>query len=398
MQQADTLGDRLRNVRKRRGLSQRELADLSGVSVSLIRKLEQGEREDSRLETVHKLAAALRVPTTALAAGPDAAEPEREDVEQWAPVRRALEGRAEEVPAEEPTLEGLGTAFAGVVPLLVANQFAEVRAMLPALLRDADALVAVSVNGTEAAARRLRSQIRQLTAFLMSQTWQFDVTGHALEMALDDAGDGLTAMSAIDEKCWGLIRAGRLAETRDLATRWADETEPRRLSRATRDELAAWGNFLLRVSAAAVRDNRPGEAREALRLARVAAVATGNDFILGYHPWQVFGPVTVAVIQAENAMIQDRPETTLAISGQLDVRSFPVSRHYHRHRLDVAHAHVAVRQYGEAVGVLQEIRRAAPEWLVQQRYARDILADVVERRRVLTAEMRDLADFIRLPL
>jgi transcriptional regulator with XRE-family HTH domain len=35
-----TVGERVRDVRKRRGLSQRQLADLSGVSVSLIRKLE----------------------------------------------------------------------------------------------------------------------------------------------------------------------------------------------------------------------------------------------------------------------------------------------------------------------------------------------------------------------
>ncbi|WP_280400087.1 helix-turn-helix domain-containing protein [Nocardia carnea] len=38
------LGERLQNIRKRRGLTQRELAEAAGVSLSLIRKLEQGER------------------------------------------------------------------------------------------------------------------------------------------------------------------------------------------------------------------------------------------------------------------------------------------------------------------------------------------------------------------
>ncbi|SLH22259.1 Uncharacterised protein [Mycobacteroides abscessus subsp. abscessus] len=42
------------------------------------------------------------------------------------------------------------------------------------------------------------------------------------------------------------------------------------------------------------------------------------------------------------------------------------------------------------------MRATAPEWLVQQRYARDILGAVVEGRRTLTADMRELADFIRL--
>ena len=51
MQAGSTLGGRLASARKRRGLSQRELAQASGLSVSLIRKIEQGEREDTRLET-----------------------------------------------------------------------------------------------------------------------------------------------------------------------------------------------------------------------------------------------------------------------------------------------------------------------------------------------------------
>jgi len=194
-----TVGDRVRDVRKRRGLSQRALAESSGVSLSLIKKLEQGDYGRIRLETLHKLAITLRVPTTTLAAQPDAEEPDRGDVEQWTLVRRALEGTAAgSEPAEEPTLDGLTAAFDAAVPLLVANRYAEVRAILPALLQDADALVAGSVNGTETAARRLRSQIRQVTAQLMSLTWQFDVASHAIEMAIDDASDGLTEMAAVD--------------------------------------------------------------------------------------------------------------------------------------------------------------------------------------------------------
>jgi hypothetical protein len=39
---------------------------------------------------------------------------------------------------------------------------------------------------------------------------------------------------------------------------------------------------------------------------------------------------------------------------------------------------------------------AAPEWLTQQRYARDILGSIAAGRRTLTTEMRELADAIRL--
>ncbi|WP_433682232.1 helix-turn-helix domain-containing protein [Nocardia sp. CA-119907] len=54
------LGERLQSVRKRRGLTQRELAQASNVSVSLVRKIEQGERDDTRIETLRRMAAAMR--------------------------------------------------------------------------------------------------------------------------------------------------------------------------------------------------------------------------------------------------------------------------------------------------------------------------------------------------
>jgi transcriptional regulator with XRE-family HTH domain len=392
-----TPGDRIQSVRKRRGLTQRELADRSGVSLAWVKKIEQGNANGIRMETLHKLAIALRVTTSSLAAGPDAEAPERVDVDLWEPVRRVLEGRTEAEPDEEPTLNGLRRVFDDTVVHVLQSHYAEVREALPWLLRDADALVAASANGTEIRARGLRSQARQLTAYMMGQTWQFTTAAEAAELASDDAGDEMTAMAAADWKCWIMIRQGKLAETRELATRLADDAEPR-ISRATPDELAAWGRLLILVSSAAVRDNRPGEAADTLKLARVAAAASGRDAIPGFNPWDVFGPVTVAMVQAENAMIQDRPDTTLAIGAQLHGEGFPVPRNWNRHRLDVARAHVALRQYGEAVDVLQGVRQAAPEWLVQQRYARDILAAVVDKRRTLTDEMRDLADAVRLPL
>jgi hypothetical protein len=267
---------------------------------------------------------------------------------------------------------------------------------LPALLRDADALVASTVNGEQVEARTLRSHIRQVTSWLMSHTWQFDAAEHAIEMAIDDASDGLTAAAAVDWACWGLIRQGKLSETRKLATRWADDIEPR-FSKAGKEEMTAWGLMLLRVSTAAVRDNRPGEAADALKLARMAAIGVGRDFRPASDPWHVFGPMMVSMIRAENAMIEERPDVTLQIATQLEGARFPLSRNWNRHRLDVANAHAVSGQYAEAFDVLHQVRRSAPEWLVTQRYAKDILGKIIGKRRTLTAEMRELADFIAVP-
>ncbi len=238
----------------------------------------------------------------------------------------------------------------------------------------------------------------QLTGWLLTQTRQFEAAEVALERSLENASDRLQAAATVNTRCWLLLRQGRLDEARDLATRWADDVEPR-LSRATPAELSAWGWLLLRVSAAAVRDNRSPEARDAMGLAHAAAVALGREFAPGEDFLRTFGPVTVALKKAENAMIVDRPDLVLKLASRIPVEGLQVtSNNRNRHLLDVANAHARTKQYGEAVGVLKGIQANSPEWLPNQRYARDVLEKLVARRRVLTPEMRSLADTVGLPL
>ncbi|WP_165164535.1 helix-turn-helix domain-containing protein [Corynebacterium qintianiae] len=71
------LSERLRALREMRGLSQRRLAELSGVSRSLISNLERNQYNMSRsadptLSTVYRIAHALHVPPVALLPASDA--------------------------------------------------------------------------------------------------------------------------------------------------------------------------------------------------------------------------------------------------------------------------------------------------------------------------------------
>lgn len=63
-------GDALQAIRERTGLSQTELAKLTGVSQGRISELESG-RLNVRPATVKALADALAVPMTALIANPE---------------------------------------------------------------------------------------------------------------------------------------------------------------------------------------------------------------------------------------------------------------------------------------------------------------------------------------
>ena len=70
-------------------------------------------------------------------------------------------------PHETPTLDGVRGSFRDVLPLLLASRFDAMGAILPGLLRDADALVALFAGGAQRDARTLRSQVRQVTGSLM---------------------------------------------------------------------------------------------------------------------------------------------------------------------------------------------------------------------------------------
>ncbi|AEW95624.1 MULTISPECIES: helix-turn-helix domain-containing protein [Streptomycetaceae] len=385
------IGARMREVRKRRGLTQRGLAEASGVSLSLIRKLEQGERNDTRLETARQLAVALGVPTSRLVAAHPEQGADPATAERWESVRQALRSPEPTGPDEPPTVEGVRRAVDASVPLFASDRFAELAVILPGLLRDADVLAGISPEG-----RYVRGRLLHLTGWLLTQTRQFEDAATTLTRARDDAHDRLDAAAMVSTECWLLLRRGRIADARGLAIRWADEVEPR-MSRATPEELVAWGWLLLRASAASIRDNRPDESENALRLATSAAVAIGRERTPGGDFLRTFGPVTVAFKRAETAMIADRPDNVLKLAAAVSPKGLrPSSNNLNRHRLDVANAHVRQRQYAEAVDVLNVIRGVAPQWLTHQRYARDIVERVITGRRTLTGPMRELADAVGL--
>ncbi|WP_280256666.1 helix-turn-helix domain-containing protein [Nocardia abscessus] len=385
------LGEQLKSLRKRRALTQRELADNSGVSLSLIRKLEQGDRAAARLETLRKLAVALRTRTSTLQAGhTDVEHADAETVELWEPVRRALAGQDERGTIDEqPTTAGIRAAYEALIPMIDDHRYTEISAVLPALLRDAESL-------TDHDGRAIRARLLSMTGWMLTQNRQFDIAAMTLDQAVDAAPERGIAVGAVNVAVWSHLRQGKLDAARELAVKWADDIEPR-FSRATASQLALWGRLWLYVANVGVRDNSPGATEDALSLARAAADRIGREVLYDPNPNRLFGPVTVAQIAGECAVIAEQPSKTLAIAASLPTAVLsPTAAGRLRHRLDVANAHTQLRQYGEAMHTLRQIRSIAPEWLAQQRYARDVLGRIVHERRTLTDEMREMATLVGL--
>ncbi len=383
-----TPADRVREARKRRGMTQRELADAAGLSLSAVKKIEQGTLGRLRLETAHRIAVALGVTTLAIA-DPMPQEPEPPQGGIWTATRDALLSPAPADVAEPITERGTADALLAAVKLYHDNEYERLARILPLLLRDA-----------RDASPLLRSRAMQLAGSVMTQTRNHDAARVALTQSMADAeatGSDLDAASTVITLCWLLLVEGQFSEVRAMAAHWADRVEPR-LSVATNPEISAWGWLLLRGSAAAIRDNRPDDAADMMRLAEAAAVAAGRERG-GYQMyWTTFGPATVAMKRTENAIVDGQPDVALRLAARVPAGLRPTSDNRNRHLLDVASATAELRRYDEAVGVLSQLRGEAGPWLAEQRMARDILARIVHRRRTLTPDMRELADAVRLPL
>jgi transcriptional regulator with XRE-family HTH domain len=387
-----TAGERVARARKLRGLTQRDLARLARVSLRTVKTVEQ-DAGHPRLATLHALAAGLQLRTSDLTT-PGVPEHQPVPGEQWDDVRDALYRRGQDPgPCEPATPEGVLASLAALGPAWRSAEYSRARLALPGLVRDA-----MSLDGG-ADDRAAKSKALAAAAWFLNMTRQFDDAWAASRLALDAAPDLADTLAAVSMMCWCLLRQGRAAEAGALAAEWADRAEPR-FSRASDGELAGYGKMLLYVANAMTTDNQPGEADDALSLARAAAARIGRDVPFSPATTARFGPATVTVIAAESAALSWRPDRTLALAERVRGSLGAIEpAQALRHRLDVASAHAMRREYSDVVGVLGELREQAPEWLPNQQYARDILEGVVRRRRgPLPEDLRDLAAAVRLPL
>jgi transcriptional regulator with XRE-family HTH domain len=404
--------DNVKKYRRRKGWSQEDLSEHSGLSIGTIRNLEQGRTV--RMETLHTVARALNVKTSQLMASDEPQPVRRDDPNRLnlRDLRTALTppvGLADTAPAtdDEPNLRTFRRTVYDGAKLYHSDSYRSVASQLPALIRDANDAVAYFDNGEEHRQALLaRAEAMQLAGRYLTQVRQYDLAYTALSRAVTDAreaGDRLTAASGVIGMCWLLLRQGRFDEAEQLAATTADQIEPA-LSKASPDECAAWGWLMLRASAAAMRNNRPSEAREYHRVANAAAAAVGQEHTGSYfRHWTTFGPVTVGMKQVEDAMILGDSRAVVRLSAEDNTLSpkawkqlgRPSDDNWNRHRLDVARAYARTRDLTGAMDELKQVRRNSPEWIKHQAMAAETMEEILRRRkRTLTSDMREMAAYL----
>ncbi|WP_217549576.1 helix-turn-helix domain-containing protein [Streptomyces sp. GbtcB6] len=402
------LADNVRKYRRTAGLSQEGLAEAADLSLSTVRKAEQGGHVS--MDTLASLAGALGVSTSDLFAS-EAPEPvlgQRDEANRrsLAELRRALmppiglaAPLAEPGEAAEPSVirQGVQDGHA----LYQADRYTSVARKLPGLLRSSEAAVAILEGEEQQHAMIARAHALLLAGKYLTQVRQYDMAYFALAEAIRlarETGQTQLAATGVVGLCWLLLRQDRFDESETLAAQTAAEIEPR-MSEATPAQLAVWGELWLRVAAAGRRNNRPDVAKHARRMAGTAGGALEREHTDFPTHWSAFGPVTAEAKAVEDlALVGDaRGVLRRADDGPLSpkaVKNFGrlSTNNWGRHRLDVARAHVLLGSHQDAMDELGNLRETADVWLTHQPMARRVMADILKtRKRTLTEEMRTMA-------
>lgn len=376
-----SVGERIAFYRRRRGLTQRVLADLVGRSEDWVSKIERGERELRRLDVLAAVARALRVTVGDLLGQPVLLEDDDTGSDDVPAVRDALMSprRLSGVLYQR---EPAAPVDAGRVAALAEHLWAEfqqgrlgqVVAALPALIGSAQTLEDASTATLQSWAASAR--VHHLAASTLSKLGEADLAWIAAERAMyaaDQSDDPLVLASAARAGTHALLASGRYADALDLgmtAVRWLDA----QVRKKSPEAISLLGMLCLRTAAAAARRNDRGTATSLMEQASRAAARLDHDA----NYWQTaFGPTNVELHRLSVAL--DLGDVDAVVRApHIDTHHMPRERAV-AHQIDLARAQSLVARDDEALQLLLSAEHIAPQLVRHSTVVRETVRSLHRR-------------------
>ncbi|WP_406507809.1 helix-turn-helix domain-containing protein [Streptomyces sp. NBC_00212] len=398
---SEPLGDRLTRLRRLADLTQEGLADRSGVSVDVVRKLEQKRKHSARLPTLHALSKGLGVELTSLLGGPPGVPSTGEaDPPALVAVRRAIMP-----PLFAPPLEPSGADRLSL-PLLRAEltqgwtlyhdaEFGRLMDVLPGIIADARLAAAVGTPEQRAGGQAALGKALQLGGHLAIRLGKSDLALSALERAMEAAGqstDPLLPAMVSNSVAWAYQRQNRLDDAQHLAVHAADGVERDHVH--TSEGVRVWGGLLMSAATSYARNDDYDTADTMMKTAeraadRVATLPPPVDSKLV----SVFSRSSVRIERVRLAVQHERPDDAMDLAkGMRLSKDIPPSWRTWL-LLDVARAHTDVGDAAGAVRALESLRRVAPAWMRHHTLAVAIVSDLWESS-ARPPGLRKLAEFL----
>jgi DNA-binding XRE family transcriptional regulator len=384
-----TLGRKIAAERKRRGLSQQELARMIGRSVAWVSQVERGVRRIDRMSVLETLATALDLPLAELAADAPIMAAAAEDSPSAADLRVVLSGvhslRAMLSGPSSANVDDLRARTATAWELAHAGRYTELADLLTVLIPD-----------LEIAARARPGQVFEL----MAAAYQ------ACSAALDKLGDPEAAWIAADRAMMAaeradspfLVAAGafrlvfvfmsaRHYDQAEETARTAADALERLVDDGTPEAMSLWGALTLQRAIIAARTGAARSAYAHIERARGVAARLGggrNDYNTE------FGPANVELFEIAVAVELGDAGRALRTAEEVDASGLSPERRA-RMLLDVARAHAQRRQVTEAVGALRQADELTPEQLSGHYLARQIVSDLLTMESPPSEALRELS-------
>lgn len=392
MAEETSIGVRIKELRGRL-LTQQQLADAAGVSVMLIRALEQGKRHTASVGSLQRIARALDVDLGVLLGKPSTVPSRTTDVGVVA-IRRALTTVDDLVPepvADDPVdLAEAERTVAYLWGCYWSGRYELLAGLLPASLPQLRATARAVPTEQRGRAHEALARGLQVTGDTLVHLGQPADAWLAVRQAIDAAragDDELLAAALRVSVSWQLLVQGRYDEAEQVAVTAARTIEP--AGNAPSSQVSVYGILAVTAATAAARAQRSAGTNELLAEADDAVDRLGC--VERSEHQTTFGPAKVAMLRVDCDVVQERYPEALAAAARLPRDAdLPLATRA-RHLADVAYSQMQTGQDGAAVTTLLAMEHMAPDWLPYQSLPKQTVAELVARQRRISTPLRSLA-------
>jgi transcriptional regulator with XRE-family HTH domain len=378
-----TIGERISWYRRRRGLSQRVLADLVGRTEDWLNKVENNRIQLDRVSVINALAQELDVNLGDLLAEPSFVDWGPDTGERTTPsLRAALLTYRQLVPARKKvrdlhSADALLQRVTAVWDAYQSARFGYMTGALPGLIEDLAYAVDQYDGDEKRRCQRLLALTYQASTGVLTKIGEADLACIAAQRGYDlaeQADEPVVLTSLTRSVSHALLSSGRYSDAVDLI-----ENAPSAIGTLDPDSSRAFtsvfGTMYLTGAIAAARADDAATTNDFLAQADLAARRLGRDENL---MWTAFGPTNVAIHRVSTAMELGNVPLALDLGPRVDPSPLPAERQV-RHRLEVARAYSARNLRDEALRLILDAEEIAPEQVRHHSLSRDLVLTWIRR-------------------